>query len=215
MLREFVITNREAIISRCRSKSADRGTPAAPRSEIDHGVPVFLDELVDELRLKRLKNSQISKTATKHGHDLQHRGFSVSQVVHGYGDVCQTITEMAVELKASISADDFRMLNRALDDAIAAAVTQHGSERDRSIEGEAADENERAAVLAHRLGAAIHIARGALDAIQTGRVGIAGTTGTALDRSLVDAKDLIDRLLSTDVFVARRRHASENSKTRA
>ena len=44
-----------------------------------------------------------------HGHDLLHQGFSVSQVVHDYGDVCQSITELAMELAAPISAEDFRV----------------------------------------------------------------------------------------------------------
>jgi hypothetical protein len=45
------------------------------------------------------------------------------------GDVCQAITELAVELNAPISTDDFRTLNRCLDDAIAGAVTEYGGER--------------------------------------------------------------------------------------
>jgi signal transduction histidine kinase len=128
----------------------------------------------------------------------------VSQVVHGYGDVCQAITELAVELDAPISSDDFRMLNRCLDDAIAAAVTEFGSERDQSIEGEAADETQRLGVLAHQLRTSIHSARGALDAIKSGRVGIAGSTGSVLDRSLVVADELIERLVALEIVATRR-----------
>jgi hypothetical protein len=47
-------------------------------------------------------------------HDLLLQGFTVSQVVHDYGDVCQSITDLAVEVNAPISTDDFRMLNRCL-----------------------------------------------------------------------------------------------------
>src|SRR5688500_10751246 len=114
MLRGFVTDHREEIISRCRLKTLKRAglsqPPQGPAS--DHGVPIFLDELVDELRLKRLPNPEIRKSAKKHGHDLLRQGMTMSQVVHGYGDVCQAITEMAVELNATIGADDFRMLNR-------------------------------------------------------------------------------------------------------
>jgi len=42
--------------------------------------------------------------------------------VHDYGDVCQSITELAVDASVPINADDFRLLNSCLDDAIAAAV---------------------------------------------------------------------------------------------
>jgi hypothetical protein len=50
--------------------------------------------------------------------------------VHAYGDVCQSITDLAVELNAPISTDDFRTLNRCLGDAIASAVTVYAHEQD-------------------------------------------------------------------------------------
>lgn len=200
MLRQFIIDNRNDIIARCHAKTANRPTPIGPIAPTDRGVPMFLDELADELGLGRLPNPQIRKTASTHGHDLQRQGFSVSDVVHGYGDVCQTITEMAVEGHTSIDPNDFRRLNRALDDAIAAAVTQFSSERDLFIEGEASDETARVAAMGHLLWKSIHMARGALDAIKSGRVGIAGSTGTVLDQSLLEADRLVARLLAAEVF---------------
>jgi hypothetical protein len=204
MLIEFVTIHKQEIISRCKAKAATRGAPESSKADADHGVPMFLDELVDELRLRRLPNPEIRNTATKHGHDLLHRGFNVSQVVHGYGDVCQSITEIAVETNAPISSDDFRLLNRCLDDAIAAAVSEFGSERDQSFEGEAADESKRLGALAHKLRISIQTARSAMDAITSGKVGIAGSTGGVLNRSLVDAQGLIDRMLTAEVFATRR-----------
>ncbi len=42
------------------------------------------------------------------------------------------------EMNAPISTDDFRTLNRCLDDAIAGAVTEYGRERNQStLDGEA------------------------------------------------------------------------------
>ncbi len=37
-------------------------------------------------------------------------GFSVDQVVHDYGDLCQAITDLAVERDAPFSVDQFRTL---------------------------------------------------------------------------------------------------------
>jgi hypothetical protein len=204
MLFEFVTTHREEIIWRCKAKVTKRGGDRGPAGEIEHGVPRFLDELIDELRLNPSENRQIKKTATKHGRDLLHQGFNVSQVVHGYGDVCQAITEMAVELQAPMGADDFRLLNRALDDAIASAVTEFSHERDETFEGDAADETKRIAGLGHKLKVSIQTARVALDAIKSGRVGIAGSTGSVLDQGLMDADALIDRLLAAEIFAVRR-----------
>jgi hypothetical protein len=213
MLREFVTKNRREIIRRCKTKKLKRARfTTSATAAVDHGVPIFLDELVDELRLRTLPNPEIAKTATKHGHDLMRQGFTIGQVVHGYGDVCQAVTEIAVEMNRSISSDDFRLLNRALDDAIAAAVTQYAEERDTAIQGETADETDRMAVLAHKARNSIQTARSALEAIRSGRVGVAGSTGTVLDESLGDADSLIEQLLAARVFV---NHRSVPAKAKA
>jgi hypothetical protein len=112
MLHEFIAENREEIIKRCRAKVAMRSIPPPTETEIDHGVPVFLDQLVGALRLGLTSNTEIGRSAVQHGHDLLLQGFTVSQVVHDYGDVCQAVTELAVELNAPISTEDFRVLNR-------------------------------------------------------------------------------------------------------
>ena len=127
MLHEFIALHRDEIVRRCRAKVATRSIPPPTAAEIDHGVPIFLDQLRATLRLGAITNPEIAKTAIKHGHDLLRQGFTVSQVVHDYGDVCQAITELAVELNAPVNTDDFRTLNRCLDDAIAGAVTDTGA----------------------------------------------------------------------------------------
>ena len=91
------------IISRCRAKAATRSRSFPIEAEIDHGVPLFLNQLVDALRLGSRANPDIGRSAVHHGHDLLLQGFTVSQVVHDYGDVCQSITELAVEMNAPIS----------------------------------------------------------------------------------------------------------------
>ena len=199
MLHEFVTVHREEIINRCRSKVGKRSVPPATKGEIDHGVPMFLDQLVDELGREpssTMDTKKIKKTATLHGNDLLRQGFTVSQVVHDYGDVCQTITEMAVELKSPISTPDFRMLNQCLDDAIAGAVAEYGRERDQSMDKGTVGETERLAVLTGQLRTSINTAKAALEAIKSERVGIAGSTGTLLDRSLASAHDLMERLVA-------------------
>ena len=119
-MQEFISLYRSEIIDRCRARVAERKIPPPTEAEIVHGVPVFLDQLAIALRLGgTLKSPDINSSAILHGRELQALGFSVSQVVHDYGDVCQTITEMATEKNMPIDVDDFRMLNRCLDDAIA------------------------------------------------------------------------------------------------
>ena len=197
MLHEFIAVNRDEIIRRCRATVAMRSVPAPSGQEIDHGVPVFLDQLMEALRLGQTSSPEIGQTAVKHGHDLLRQGFTASQVVHAYGDVCQSLTELAVETNAPISTDDFRTLNRCLDDAIASAVTEFGREQNQlTLEGETARGNERAGFLAHELRNLLHTAIMAFEVLKTGNVGVAGSTGTVLHRSLIGACTLIGRSLA-------------------
>ena len=197
MLHEFITMNRDEIIRRCRGKVATRTAPPPTVSEIDHGVPLFLDQLVDALREGASSSTAISTSAVLHGHDLLRQGFTVSQVVHDYGDVCQSITDLAVETDATISTEDFRTLNACLDDAIAGAVTQFGRGRNQgTIDVEAVRDNERFAFFAHEMRNLLHTAMIAFEVVKTGNVGISGSTGAVLHRSLAGARDLIARSLA-------------------
>jgi signal transduction histidine kinase len=197
VLHEFIALHRDEIIRRCQAKVATRSIPPPTKAEIDHGVPVFLDQLMHSLRLGDATNPEIARTAIKHGHDLLRQGFTVSQVVHDYGDVCQAITELAVELNAPIGTEDFRTLNRCLDDAIAGAVTEYGRERNQSgIDSESARGTERLGFFAHELRNLLNTSLLAFEVLKTGDVGVGGSTGTVLHRSLIASRALIARSLA-------------------
>jgi signal transduction histidine kinase len=197
MLQEFIELNREIIITRCRAKVAARSIPEPSADEIDHGVPLFLDQLVTALRSGGTSGTmEIDNTAGKHGHDLRLKGFTISQVVHDYGDVCQTITELAGETNAPISVEDFRTLNCCLDNAIASAVTVYGRESQQPAEGQAEQKNQRMNFFAHELRNLVHTATVAFDVLKTGNVGVSGSTGTVLNRSLTGLRELIARSLA-------------------
>ena len=88
MLHEFITAHRDEIVALCVEKVATRPIPPATAATINHGVPVFLDQLVEALRPGFVANGRIAATAIQHGHDLLLQGYTVSQVVHDYGDVC-------------------------------------------------------------------------------------------------------------------------------
>src|SRR5688572_20400913 len=119
MLHEFITTYRDAIISRTRAKLTDRPWPLVSTSELEYGVPLFLTQLSETLRLETtatpFSETAISAAALKHGAELRERGFNISQVVHDYGDICQAITEIAVELSIPVTTEEFHILNRCLD----------------------------------------------------------------------------------------------------
>src|ERR1700730_9596825 len=157
MLHEFLTENRQTLITRCREKVAKRAAPRPSDAELQHGIPLFLEQLIKTLQieetatpLERRKvsgpsqpgktrvSSEMGTSAAKHGKELLRQGFTVDQVVHDYGDLCQAITELAVEHDAPVKTDEFRTLNRCLDNAIANAVTEFGRQRDNLISTEGA-----------------------------------------------------------------------------
>jgi len=117
----------------------------------------------------------------------------VSELVHGYGSVCEVVTKLAGEVGHDIATRDFEVFNRVLDVAIAKSVTAH--EHERSV---AADEreNERIGALAHELRNALSAAAMSLVVIKKGTVGTRGPTADVLDRSLSLMAALIDRSLA-------------------
>ena len=196
MLYEFITLNREEIIRRCRAKVATRSIPPPSEAEINHGVPLFLDQLVGLLRSGNASTGEIDRTAGEHGHDLRLQGFNVSQVVHDYGDVCQTITGLALETNAPIGTDDFRTLNRCLDEAIASAVTMYARESEQSrLDDVSAADSQRMGFFVHELRNLVNTATVAFEVLKSGNVGVGGSTGTVLNRSLTGLRDLIARSL--------------------
>jgi hypothetical protein len=205
MLDEFITTHREEIIRRCRAKVAARSLPPPTAAEIDHGVPLFLDQLVEALGGGgRTLSQDIATGALLHGHELLRQGFTVSQVVHDYGDICQSVTDLALETNAPIATEDFRTLNRCLDDAIAGAVTTFQRESQQAMAEQATNRSsEQVAFLVHELRNLVNTATVAFEILQTGTVGITGNTGAVLKRSLAGLRELIAGALN-DVRVTHR-----------
>jgi signal transduction histidine kinase len=188
MLHEFLSSHREAILARTRAKVAARPAPRATAAELD-GIPLFLDQLIEILRSSPVGDGAMERGAAKHGAHLLQAGFTVAQVVHDYGGVCQAVTELADEVHAAISADEFRVFNRCLDDAIAEAVSEYTRQRERSITAEG---RERIGELAHELRNAVGAAMVAFEVLRMGKVGLEGSTASVLARSLQRLSTLID-----------------------
>jgi hypothetical protein len=218
MLYEFLATNYDELVKRCREKVSARPAPQPTASELEYGIPLFLGQLVDTLRLEQTAPrpavdatlpAHIGSTAGRHGNELLRKGFTVDQVVHDYGDLCQAVTELAHETQAPITVDEFRTFNRCLDNAIADAVTEFGRQRDQYIAEEGAETlNERLGALAHELRNLLNSAMLAFQALKGGSGALGGATGDVLGRSLSGLRDLIDRSLAdvrlTDGMKARR-----------
>jgi len=194
MLHTFLTANRDRIIAKTRDKVVLRSAPRPSDGEITHGVPVFLDQVISRLGASAEGSPfHMSSSASLHGRELLEAGFTIGQVVHDYGDICQAITELADEEHLHIEAEEFRALNLCLDIATAEAVTEYTRQREQRIVG---DGRERLGFLTHELRNLLNTATLAFDAVRTGTVGIAGSTGTMLGNSLASMRDLITRSLA-------------------
>jgi len=141
-------------------------------------------------------------SAAAHGKRLLELGFTVDQVVHDYGDLCQAITDLAVERDAPFSVDEFRTLNRCLDNAIADAVTEFSFQRDVTVaRRQSAAENERLGVLVHEFRNHLHTVTLAFHALESGQLPVSGSTGGVLKRSLASLSTLLSQAL-TEVRLA-------------
>jgi hypothetical protein len=208
MLHEFLTSNRTELITRCRNKVAKRFTPSEIPIALDHGVPLFLQQLVETLRLEQSEThpehwesqptpapTEIGRAAAVHGADLLRLGYTIDQVVHDYGDVCQSVTQLAGEQQEDISTDEFRTLNRCLDNAIADAVTSFGSARQVLINDQAETLQQRLHYYSVDHRRLVDIALQSYAAIRTGHVGVTGATGTLLFHTLEELRSLAERTL--------------------
>ena len=79
---------------------------------LQHGVPLFLNQIIKTLQIEQTADpmqsrsvsgpsgggpsrSEVRATATLHGRELLKSGYTVDQVVHDYGDLCQAIMDLA------------------------------------------------------------------------------------------------------------------------
>ena len=219
MMHDFLSDNRQDLIERCRVKVEKRPNRGATVQQLQNGIPRFLDQLIRTLIVEQTCEpmdsrkisgpsgggaslSEMSVSAAQHGRELLDLGFTVDQVVHDYGDLCQAITDMAHERDAPFEVDEFRTLNRCLDNAIADAVTEFSYQHDSAVlDKQISETNERMGFFAHELRNFLSTATLAFAAAKMGNLNLSGATGSVLERSLLGLRDLINNSLE-DVRIA-------------
>ncbi|MET0210316.1 MAG: sensor histidine kinase [Burkholderiaceae bacterium] len=213
-MHQFLSNNREELTARCKSKVAKRPWREATDRQLADGVPMFLDQLTRTLAAEekgqlslsiRISGpsggdssdlSEIGMSATAHGKQLLELGYTVDQVVHDYGDLCQAITDLAFEYDAPFAVQEFRTLNRCLDNAIADAVTAFSHQRDARIADlHVAEEKQRLGYLIHELRNSAGTATLAVRALEVGSMAVGGATGAILKRSLATLTSLLNRAM--------------------
>lgn len=207
MLHSFLTSNHDELVVLCRNKAMQRNGPTAPPNRIHHGIPLFLTQLTDALRREeesperapetetgKLAGTAIGRSASLHGAELLRLGFTLDQVVHDYGDVCQSVTQLALDRGLSMGTDEFRTLNRCLDNAIADAVTAFAHGLQQSEDSEKATLRERIGGFSEEHHRLTEIAMQSFAAIKTGNIGASGATGALLQHALIELRLLVERI---------------------
>ncbi|MBC7712943.1 MAG: HAMP domain-containing histidine kinase [Rhizobacter sp.] len=223
MLYDFLEKNQKEILDLTEKKSLVLAGNLQSSEQLKRGLPIFYNQLKEVLLLKGAENSNtkndadkekaagdndepamakaegrpseivLAKSAGDHGIELLKLGYTLSHVVHAYGAMCQSITELAIKKNENITASEFHDLNRCLDTAIAGAVTSYEEYQNLDTNKQ---EVEHLGFLAHELRNALTSVNFALQIIKLGTVGFAGSTGKVLDRGLKRIENLIDRSLT-------------------
>lgn len=223
MLHDFLEKNQKEILKMTEIKSLVLAGQRHSSEQLSLGLPIFYNQLKSVLLLKGRESNdetfdinreqaasdndepamakaeghpseiKLAETAGDHGKELLRLGYTLSHVVHAYGALCQSITELATTKNEKITSTEFHDLNRCLDTAIAGAVTSYENQQSSDVNKQ---EIEHLGFLAHELRNALTSVNFALQLIKLGTVGFSGSTGKVLDRGLQRIETLIDRSLT-------------------
>lgn len=158
--------------------------PEGPAHDAGDYLPSLLDHIVAHLgdpRVHADDDGAIATSAAHHGRQAHQRGTDIQFVVHDIGVICESVAEIAGRAGVTIGTADWQKLNRALDVAIAHAVSSYQALRH--------DEDRRRSTaelgsVAHELRNALATASVAFEAVKRGRVGTDSRTAEIVTRNL-------------------------------
>jgi len=199
MFHEFLALHRDEILRRSRCHLLKEVVLLPTEEDLARGLPVFLDQLIESLRRyngsRPGENLEIGQSALQFGQKLSQLGFTVTQLVHGYGAVSEAATGLAHVYADEIDPEEHEVLNAALDIAIANAVDGYQKERDR---GSILRDTDRLGVSAHELRSALAAASVSFLALKKSKAGCKGRIADRLQDSLGRMRRLIDRALAEE-----------------
>jgi hypothetical protein len=204
---QFLSDHRQELLQRCRAMFAQHTQHPLPMEADPRwsaGLPIFLEQLIRTLRAEKEgrtaeslrisgpeggdlpHRSEIGQSAAAYGAQMMELGYTIDQVVHAYGDICQAIAELALAERVALSVEEFRTVNRCVDNAVADAVAEFCTLHDARLS------NHYALAFAERLGFLVHELRNglqtaslALTALERGNTAVRDATVSVLKRSLI------------------------------
>jgi signal transduction histidine kinase/ActR/RegA family two-component response regulator len=145
-LQQLLRDRREEILARFTHEveRKDLPPPGLPRSVLEDHIPVFLDEIGEELargadaRLS-VDAVEVSKTARQHGEQRWNLGYDVEGLVREYGVLRHVILQTAISAGTPLTAEDADTLARYLNVAVGAAIAEYVRSRDEQLSARQSD----------------------------------------------------------------------------
>jgi signal transduction histidine kinase len=193
MLHSFLRDHRDEVIALAEQQLQTTLRDKPTHEVIDH-LPLIIDQIIQELGSDdgAGPETKIKRTAAEHGEQRAKLGIPIDIVVHDYGVICDSMSEVAKRQRQTVSAEEWQVVNRALDIGIAAAIQRYETEL---REQQRRENAEYVGSVAHEIRNALSSVTIAYQAIKRGRVGQSGRTAEILDRGLSRLNELTAQLL--------------------
>lgn len=195
MLADFIAANRNEIMTRYRAKAATTSLPLPPDPESEYPARAFVDELLSAQRVD-LRSDRPDGGAVHHRNIDVLGEPSLARRIARYGEICESITELAMEMNAPVTLAESLTLDRSVDVATAQAVKDSVSERAETTHASAFNDRERLRIFQQEVLRLVETSILSFDGLRTGSLGLEGRTGCLLDRSLVELRSLANRVNS-------------------
>ena len=140
MLHDFLTRERSTILMVANQKALETRGSRMTSDALEEGWGVFYDELIDLMTRDEpfefhAEQGFHTAGAERQGKEYLRLGYTISEVVHSYGVLCQAITSLASKLGFGITSREFQQLNLSLDTAIAEAVPRDARKQRSKVKG--------------------------------------------------------------------------------
>jgi hypothetical protein len=196
IMREFINNNASSIVDDFKTRRSTRNN-AHSALELSQAA-IFLRLVVwvfDETRERpgeenrRAALGKIELFGKEYGRQLFAVHYDPSDIVHWYGDICQSLMQVAGAAFLEFKAEEYQLFNECLDGGIAGSIS---SVQDLEASGlvPPGDTPSVPEVL-HEMRNLVNTAKLAFAALRAGTIGTQGATAGVLERSLAAMSNLI------------------------
>jgi signal transduction histidine kinase len=181
--------------------------PRAPQrtdDEIRADLPRILEDVISTLRsgdgAQSAAVSDLSSAAANLGRQRQRLGLDIKLASLSLGVISAATGELAARSALSFPASDYRLFNECLDEGAASAISEYWNAAHEDQEYEHA---KRLGSFAHELRNSLSTATMAFEVLRSGQLGVTGSTGDVLHRSLQRMQGLLAQTLLAATLQAR------------